>query len=174
MSSVSHHEAVVELIAGDPATAERRLTDGYRRLAAMGEKALLATTAAYLAQAVHAQGRSAQADELCTESARLAPQEDVVTHVIWRSVRSRIRADQGRVQEAEALARQAVELAARTDALVEHGDALLALADALEHEQRIQESQTAARAALDLYDRKGALEMAHRAWDRLQTTSERR
>src|SRR5207249_8617596 len=55
-SAVSHHEAAVELLAGQPTTAESKLLIGYHRLQAMGEKSLLATTAAMLAQAALAQG----------------------------------------------------------------------------------------------------------------------
>ena len=49
-SAVSHHEALVELLAGDPAAAEALLLVGYGRLEEMGEKSLLATTAAMLAR----------------------------------------------------------------------------------------------------------------------------
>ena len=47
----------------EPAAAEARLRSGYERLEEMGEKALLATTAAMLAQAVYAQGRHDEAAE---------------------------------------------------------------------------------------------------------------
>ena len=45
-TAVSHHAAMVELLAGDPAAAERRLRRGYAALEEMGDKALLSTTAA--------------------------------------------------------------------------------------------------------------------------------
>ena len=55
-SAVSHHAAMVELLAGDPAAAERLLRQGYAALEEMGEKAVLSTTAAFIGQALLAQG----------------------------------------------------------------------------------------------------------------------
>src|SRR5262249_20732094 len=71
-SAVSHQEAMIEMLAGDPAAAETVLRKGYERLEAMGEKAFLATTAALLAQAVYAQGRDREADGLCSFTERTA------------------------------------------------------------------------------------------------------
>ena len=67
--SVNHHEALVRLLAGQPALAERPLRAGVATLASMNDSALLATTNAMLAQAVYAQGRLREADELCREAA---------------------------------------------------------------------------------------------------------
>ena len=50
-AAVSHNEPVVEMLAGRPEVAEARLRGGYERLEAMGERAVLATTAALLARA---------------------------------------------------------------------------------------------------------------------------
>ena len=90
-SAVSHHEALVEMLAGRPEEAEARLRPGYEKLERMGEHELLATTAALLAQAVYAQGRPEEADELCRVSERIAAPEDIVTQVMWRGMRARIR-----------------------------------------------------------------------------------
>ena len=68
-SAVSHHEALVELLAGEPAAAEAQLRAGYERLEAMGEHTLIATTAAMLAQAVLAQGRPDEAEGYCAIAA---------------------------------------------------------------------------------------------------------
>ena len=48
---------MVELLAGNPDAAERSLRQGYAALEEMGEKAVLSTTAAFLGQALVAQGR---------------------------------------------------------------------------------------------------------------------
>ena len=61
-SAVSHHEAMVEILAGDHAQAEERLQLGFARLDEIGEKALLATTAALLARVTYAQGRYGEAE----------------------------------------------------------------------------------------------------------------
>ena len=56
------------MLAGDPAEAEERLHLGYERLEEMGEKALLATTAAMLARATYAQERYGEAERFCSVS----------------------------------------------------------------------------------------------------------
>jgi DNA-binding SARP family transcriptional activator len=153
-SAVSHHEALVELLAGQPAAAEERLRLGYRRLEEMGERALLATTAAMLAQAVHAQGHLQEANAFCQVSERTAAAEDLPTQVKWRGVRAKLLGWEGRTGEAAALARQAVRLAARTDMLTMRADALLDLAEVLRLSGPSAEADAAARQALALYERK--------------------
>jgi tetratricopeptide (TPR) repeat protein len=153
-SAVSHHEALVELLAGQPAAAEERLHLGYRRLEEMGERALLATTAAMLAQALHAQGRLQQADAFCQVSQRTAAPEDLPTQVKWRGVRARLLGWEGRRDEAVVLAREAVGLAASTDMLTMRADALLDLAEVLRLSGPSAEADAAARQALALYERK--------------------
>ena len=78
------HEALVEMLAGNPREAAEQLHLGYERLEEMGEKALLATTAAMLAQALYAQERYDEAERFCSVSESTAAAEDSVTQVIWR------------------------------------------------------------------------------------------
>src|SRR6266545_2745484 len=153
-SAVSHHEALVEMLAGQPAAAEERLRLGYEKLQEMGERALLATTAAMLAQAIHAQGRYQEADSFCLVSERTAAAEDLPTHVKWRGVRAKILGREGRMGEAEALAREAVQLAEPTDMLTMRADALVDLAVILDLRGLSAGAETAARKALALNDRK--------------------
>ena len=91
-SAVSHHAATVELLAGDPAAAERTLRRGYATLEEMGDRALLSTTAAFLGQALLAQGRADEAEELAATSAELAADDDLITQAMWRGVRRARRA----------------------------------------------------------------------------------
>ena len=132
-SAVSHHEAQVEMLAGRPGG---RRASGCRRTStgssAMGERSLLATTAAMLAQALYAQGRYEDAEALCRRQRAIGRRRGSSTQAIWRGVRARVLARRGRWEEAEALAREAVALVAPTDALTDQGDALLALAEILE------------------------------------------
>ena len=161
--AVSHHEALVELLAGRPAEAEARLRPGYEKLERMGERTLLATTAAMLAQAVYAQDRHAEAAELCRASERIAAAEDLATQALWRGVRAKIRAHEGDLDEAYALAHEAVRLVESTDLLNDRGDALLALAEVLRAGGRASEAKAAARRGLECYERKGNLVSAARA-----------
>ena len=102
-----------------PATrprAEARLRLGFDALREMGERGLLATTAAMLAQAVLAQGRDEEAGELAAVAATAAPREDLATQAIWRGAqRTGARAIAGAPCEAAALAHEAVALLAPTD-----------------------------------------------------------
>ena len=101
-SSVSHVDGIVEMLAGDPAAAERHLLEGYRALEEMGDKAFLSTTAAYLAQAVYAQGRRRRGQAATQRSARSSPPVTTCSpRSIWRSVRAGFLARQGRLDEAE-------------------------------------------------------------------------
>ena len=166
-SAVSHHEALVELLGGRPEAAEQSLRRGYDKLEQMGERGLLATTAAMLAQALYDQGRYEQAKAQCDVSEAAAPHEDFVTHVMWRGVRAKLLARAGRLEAAETLARDALGLIERTDLLTHQGDALLDLADVLALAGRTGEAGGAARDALGLYERKGNLVSAQRARMRL-------
>jgi tetratricopeptide (TPR) repeat protein len=166
-SAVSHHEALVEMLGGRPAAAEQRLRQGYEKLEQMGERGLLATTAAMLAQALYAQGRYDEAEAHCEVSEASAPHEDFATHVMWRGVRAKLLARAGAHAAALALAHEGLSLIERTDLLTHHGDALLDLADVLRIAERGDEANAAAHEALGLYERKGNLVSAGRARSRL-------
>ena len=128
---VDQFAGIVELVADDPAAAEphlRRAYDGFRR---MGLDADTAETAALLARACLALDRDAEADELCTESERLAGHA-LKASIAWRTVRAQLLARSGDHDEARRVAEEAVAIAERTDALVDHGDACLALATVLD------------------------------------------
>jgi tetratricopeptide (TPR) repeat protein len=166
-AGVEQHEASVDLLAGEPARAEERLRWAYERLDEMGEKALLATTAAMLAQALYAQGRFDDAEGFCRTSRDAAAADDLSAQVECKSASAKILARHGRGEEAEALARDAVALVAATDLLTHHGDAMLDLAEVLELGGKTAEAQAANREALELYERKGNLVSAKRAESRL-------
>jgi DNA-binding SARP family transcriptional activator len=166
-AAVSQQEALVEMLAGRPQAAEERLRAGYERLEKMGEKALLATTAAMLAQAVYAQGRHDEAEELCRVSEGAAAANDLSAQVTWRSVCAKLRAEQGLTDDAEALAREAVRLAKPTDFLTIRADALLDLATVLRHGGQSSEAKELIRAALELYEQKGDVVSAARAGSQL-------
>ena len=72
-SAVSHHEALVEMLAGHPEEAELRMRPATRSSSGWASGTCCATTAAMLAQAVHAQDRPDEAEQLCRVSERLRP-----------------------------------------------------------------------------------------------------
>jgi tetratricopeptide (TPR) repeat protein len=151
----------VELLAADAPRAEAELRVGFLALRGLGELAVLATTAALLAQALERQGRLDEATELLGESEEAVGAADRVSQIYWAQVRSRVGARNGEREIAERLAREAVELAADTDMLAVRGSALVDLANALEpaSEERAQVLQL----ALELFDAKGDEVEAERA-----------
>ena len=124
---VDQFAGILELVADDPAAAEPHLRRAYNGFRRMGLDADTAETAALLARACLALDRDAEADELCTESERLAGHA-LKASIAWRTVRAQLLARGGAHDEARRVAEEAVAVAERTDALVDHGDACLALA----------------------------------------------
>jgi ATP/maltotriose-dependent transcriptional regulator MalT len=162
-SGVSHLEAFVRLLAGQPALAEPPLRAGVETLSSMSDSSALATTTALLAQAVYAQGRIEEASELCRTTERLAAAGDTVTQVIWRGVQAKILSGERRCDEAEALAHEALALIGPTDLLSHRGDAMLDYADVLRTCDRTDAADRATRAGLALYELKGNAAAAARA-----------
>ena len=158
-AAMTQPAALVAMLAGDAATAEAHLRREYERLAQMGERRLLGTTAATLARAIAAQGpgRYDEATHLIAISREVGADEDLSTQAVCQGVTARILADGGHYRDAEELARAAAALAAQTDLLSEHADTLLDLAHVLAAAGRVAESRDAGIQALDLYRRKGNL-----------------
>jgi predicted ATPase len=157
-AAASHTAAgTVEVLAGDPVAAERSLRSGYTVLQEMGERHLLSTTVALLAQALLAQGRDREAERFAALSEELAAADDLVTQVLWRGVRARTLAGRGLFGEAERLARHAVALAERSDFINDRGDAMFNLAIVQRQAGHLDRAQSALAEALQPYERKGNL-----------------
>jgi DNA-binding SARP family transcriptional activator len=162
-SAVAQQEALVEMLADRPAAAEERLRRGYERLEEMGEKALLASTAAMLGRSLYAQGRNEEASDFCRVSKEAAAEEDLSAQAGWRGVQARVLAAEGRWEEAQLLAGEAVRLGQRTDFLTLHADALIDLGAVLRSGGRSAEADATIHAALELYDQKGDVVSPERA-----------
>jgi DNA-binding SARP family transcriptional activator len=164
-SAVTHPAAFVAMLVGDPATAEAHLRRDYETLERMGEKGYLATTAAFLAQAIAAQGerRYPEAERFIQVSHEAGAGEDASALMVCQAISARILAWNGEADRAEELAREAVAVAARTDFLNQHADALLELARVHTAAGREAAAQDALNQALGLYGRKGNLLAAERA-----------
>ena len=152
---LGHDTAWVELLAGNPVAAERSLRAGYKVLEEMGDRSLLSTTAAYLAQALLAQRRDEDAEEFARLSNELAAPDDLLTQIMWRGVRAKTLAGRGLLEEADPLARQAVELAERTDFINHRGDALVDFATVIRQAGRFTDAREALAEGLRLYEQKG-------------------
>ena len=153
----SEHEAVVELVAGNPAAAERSARTAYRALEEMGERAFRSTMAASLAMVILEQGRDEEAEDFAKLSAQLAASGDLLTQIRWRRVRARVLARRAEIRAAEAFAREALAIAEATDFVNDRADALVDLSHVLEASHRCDEAVIAASGALHLYELKGNL-----------------
>ena len=164
--------ATVEMLAGNPAAAERELRWGYEMLMSMGEKGMRSTLAAYLAEALCAQGRLDEAEEFTESCESIAGSDDIVTQVVWRTARAKVYARWDRFAEAEKLAREAVRLAEATDFPELGAGAAMALAEVLFVSGRSDEAQLFARRAQGIHERKGNV-VAGRAAESLFTAYSR-
>ncbi len=159
---VDQFAGIVELVADDPAAAERHLRRAYNGFRRMGLDADTAETAALLARACLALDRDAEADELCTESEHLAGHA-LKASIAWRTVRAQLLARSGAHDEARRVAEEAIAVAERTDLLVDHGDACLTLATVLRTAGDAAAARAAAERAVELYELKGAAALAEKA-----------
>nr|WP_231988819.1 BTAD domain-containing putative transcriptional regulator [Mycobacterium sp. 1274761.0] len=159
---VEQFAGIVELVGDNPAAAEPHLRQAYKGFRRMGLDADTAETAALLARACLMLERVAEADELCSESERLAGHA-LKPLIAWRTVRAQLLARQGEHDEARRIAEAAVGLAERTDLLVDHGDACLALATVLGAAGDLRGARVAAERAVTLYETKGAAALADKA-----------
>jgi tetratricopeptide (TPR) repeat protein len=154
---------VVEMLAGDPLAAEQQLRRAYAVLEEAGDSVYRSTVAAELADALYAQERFEEAHGYTRISEEAATSDDYAAQIPWRAVRAKAFAGQGRVVEAERLAREAVTLAEATEDINLHGDALMALAEVLRPAERPGEAVPVIEEALRLYEQKGNVVSARKA-----------
>ncbi|MDQ2910267.1 MAG: adenylate/guanylate cyclase domain-containing protein [Actinomycetota bacterium] len=145
----------VEMLAGSPDAAASTLRGSYTTLEQMGERGFLSTIAGFLAHALYAQGEYGEAERFSRASEAAAAPDDVLSQVLWRAARAKVRAQRGDAEGAETLAREAVRLAEGTDLLNTQGDALLDLATVLTAGGRREEALAAAEGAAKRYEQKG-------------------
>jgi class 3 adenylate cyclase/tetratricopeptide (TPR) repeat protein len=164
----THHSravGLVELLAGDPVSAERELAPVCDFLERMGELGFLSSITPLLADALLAQGRDADAFAVTERwpAERLTVPEDIDAHVGWRRVRAKAVARRGELGEAERLAREATDMAAQTDYADARNFALEDLAEVLRGAGRAEEAAAALDEAISLFEAKGDLASAARA-----------
>jgi class 3 adenylate cyclase/tetratricopeptide (TPR) repeat protein len=146
----------VELIADEPAAAERELRRGYEILESMGEKSYyFPILASLLAAAVCEQGRWQEALALTEVSERAATPGDLAANVLWQAVRGKALCGLADTEQGERLALESVRLAEGSDFLWDRANALMSLADVLRVRGRGREAAGAIQQAVELYELKG-------------------
>ena len=144
----------ISMWRGDPLEAEHELRPAYDALKKIGEKSHFSSMAHALANAVYAQGRYSEAEQLTHECERACRANDIHSQINWRSIRAKALARRGD-PNAEQLAQEAVAFAEATDFLPAHADALANLAEVLELRGEHASAHSAAREALALHQQKG-------------------
>ena len=114
-AAYAHVGAQVELLAGDPAAAEKELRISTDALGTFGARSFAATHRALLADVLCTLDRLEEAEALAREVAEATPEDDLGTQALWRSTLGRVLVRSGRVAEAEGLASESIELTAGMD-----------------------------------------------------------
>jgi class 3 adenylate cyclase/tetratricopeptide (TPR) repeat protein len=147
----------VELLADDPAAAERELRWGGQALTAIGELSWLSTVEAILAEAVHAQGRDDEALCLTQASEERAGAEDAYSQGLLRSVRAKVLAHRGDAEGAERVSAEAMDVADTTDFLLLRWHARMSRALVLDRMVGERDPKPVLREALELAEQKGSI-----------------
>jgi class 3 adenylate cyclase len=154
-ASTSLDTCGVEMLAGEPAAAERELRRDYEALEDFGERYLRSTVAGELVRALIAQGRTHEAAAYSAAAEAMAADDDVASQALWRVGRARLLVRAGENRRAVALAAEAVGLLEDTDALVTRADALTDQAEVLTLAGEPERAAEVAEAAVAIHERKG-------------------
>jgi class 3 adenylate cyclase/tetratricopeptide (TPR) repeat protein len=154
--------AQIDLLAGRVEAAEQELRRAHETLVEMGDRAVRPVMAGYLADVLLVLGRDDDARELVDAAAATAGADDLVAHVVWRSVAARLAARGGEHDLAVRLANEAQELAAGTDSLEVRAGAVLAAAAVASEAGREDEARALREEAATLYTEKGNVVAAER------------
>jgi tetratricopeptide (TPR) repeat protein len=154
--------AAIETLAGDDEAAERELRWAYETLERMGEKGARASIAAVLGETLYNEGRDDEAARFTEITEELAAADDLVPQALLRSVRAKVLARRGELDQAEGLARDAVALVESTDFPDLQAGTFLSLAEVLESAGKTEEAARLTDRARELYERKGNVVAARR------------
>jgi DNA-binding SARP family transcriptional activator len=155
----------IEMVAGDPAAAERDYRASREACERIGDAWFLSVVAVSLPPALYAQGRYDEAWNQVEAAIAEAPSGamDVEWQIRRRGVHAKLLARSGDPEQGEVLAREAVDLAAASEFLGLHADALLDLAEIFETTDHPREAVTTLAEAVRRYEQKGNVVAARRA-----------
>jgi tetratricopeptide (TPR) repeat protein len=147
--------ALTERLARDLDAAENVLRANCELFEQRGEWAYLATQAADLADVLYERGRFDEAAGWTRTAERHAAPDDLGAQFTWRSVRAKVVAQAGELDEADELARRAIELVDRTDALNQRANVRLDRARVLQLGKQADAAAAVASDAAEMYEQKG-------------------
>jgi tetratricopeptide (TPR) repeat protein len=149
----------IEMLAGNPETATEILTEAYEQIERMDETFPLLS--AWLAESLYAVGRYEEAEQRA-EAAAAAVGDDLGRSA-GQGALARVRARQGRVDEAERLAREAIAYFELTDYSTDRTWVLMDLAEVLRLAERPDEAIATIHEAIRLFDEREDVVSAGRA-----------
>jgi len=158
-----HYVGPLEMARGRYPEAARAFRTGFDAQRALGDVGYSSTVAGGLAHAVIELGEYEEAERYGRIALEGSAEDDVEPKIAGGGALAVALAQQGRLDEAEPLARRTVELARRTDYTMTQAAALIDLARVLAARGAHEEADAAAAEAIDLLERKEAWALAARA-----------
>jgi predicted ATPase/DNA-binding SARP family transcriptional activator len=152
----------IEMIAGNPAAAEPEFRRGCEGLRALGNRGILCSALSLLAEAVYAQGRLDEAQELTRQAEAISSRPDRDVQTRWRAVRAKVLARRGQFPAARQLADQSLAIAGSSSSTTLQAYALEAQAEVSRLVGAPEEAAGHLRAALRLYEERRASALADR------------
>jgi class 3 adenylate cyclase/tetratricopeptide (TPR) repeat protein len=160
----------LEILAGDPAAAERDLAEACQDLEPRGETGWLSSLAALHAESLYLLGRYDDAEAAVRLSRESATSDDFDAQAGWRCAEAKLLAQRRRFDEAEQLAREAIATIDRSDELNSQANIRMGLAEVLRLAGRTDEARGVLAEALARYQQKGNDVMAEQARALLQSS----
>jgi predicted ATPase/DNA-binding SARP family transcriptional activator len=158
----------IELMAGDPAAAERALRPAYEALRSMGDVEYLPSVTHYLASSLYEQGRYDEAWQIVADAlASIGTGHGIAGAATCGLVAAKVHARRGELNEAERLALEGRRQLGEFDAKY-FGEALLAHGEVLELAGKLEEAAGVFGEALALYEDRHAVPLAEQARARLE------
>jgi tetratricopeptide (TPR) repeat protein len=153
----------VELLAGDLAAAERYWREGYEICRTMGEQGYLSSIAGLLAEALYAQGRLDEAQQMTEEAQAAATPCDIDAQAHWRAARAKLLARGGQFPAAQALVDEAAALVSPTSWAALQAEILMAKAEVDQLAGALDQAAASLRAALRIGQDRHAVSLIDRA-----------
>ncbi len=153
----------IEVVAGDPDAAVTVFERGDRLLEDLNEQVYRSTVLSMLACANALRGDRERAIAAVDLAEQLSAVEDVLNYIYTHRTRSILALADGDVDAAERWARSALDFAYQSDLYACRGEANLQLSHVMAERGQAAAAADAARAALDIYHRKGDRPRAEQA-----------
>jgi class 3 adenylate cyclase/tetratricopeptide (TPR) repeat protein len=153
----------LEMLAGDPAAAEREYRAACEYLVAIGEKGWLSTMSGVWAEALYELDRLDEARTAAHLSRDAATRDDANAQAFWRWAEAKLLAREGWFDEAEALAREAIAFSDRSDELDNSARVRLGLVEVYRLAGRNEDAIEVLDDAIARYQRKGNEVMTKRS-----------